>query len=296
MSDLRLFDHVIRSTQFRGTAAHFARMTEGEVVVDATNVARWVDANVVRDASVPIKETLKVVTRCVPPFEATFVEWRAGGSQMGAHIWRAEKADGSEGYEVFGNAWERTGGELIPLPLVLILQVDKDGVPDWDTFRAPYFDEVDKPTDEEFFATVGETKEKLFLAPAFSIFFVALVAFRFSHARNVELVEHGPTRAIRRLAERTGTYTPVRYYTLDIEPITKALAAEGNVASEGIEKALHICRGHFKDYTQGRGLFGKYRVEVFVPEHLKGHASKGTIVKDYRVLPPVTQNPVMRDK
>ncbi len=37
----------------------------------------------------------------------------------------------------------------------------------------------------------------------------------------------------------------------------KQLAEAGAEGTGGLKRALHIMRGHFKDYREGRGLFGK---------------------------------------
>ena len=35
------------------------------------------------------------------------------------------------------------------------------------------------------------------------------------------------------------------------------------------------CRGHFRDYREGRGLFGKYKQLVWTPMGLRGGREKG---------------------
>lgn len=44
---------------------------------------------------------------------------------------------------------------------------------------------------------------------------------------------------------------------------------------------LHVRRGHFADYTQGKGLFGKYKVKVWIPGQMVGHKRHGTVTKSY---------------
>jgi hypothetical protein len=46
---------------------------------------------------------------------------------------------------------------------------------------------------------------------------------------------------------------------------------------------LHKVRGHFADYRRGSGLFGKYKVLVWVEEHESGQAEHGTVVASLRV-------------
>lgn len=47
--------------------------------------------------------------------------------------------------------------------------------------------------------------------------------------------------------------------------------------------AFHIRRGHFADYTKGRGLFGKYHGKYWIPPTTVGDAEYGTVVKNYRL-------------
>ncbi len=73
------------------------------------------------------------------------------------------------------------------------------------------------------------------------------------------------------------------YHILDITPMRRVLRIEGREAQNGTQRALHICRGHFADYTEGRGLFGKYNGMYWIDQHVRGSASRGIALKDYRV-------------
>jgi hypothetical protein len=46
---------------------------------------------------------------------------------------------------------------------------------------------------------------------------------------------------------------------------------------------LHKVRGHFADYRRSAGLFGKWKILVWVDEHEAGDAESGTVVSRYRV-------------
>jgi hypothetical protein len=63
----------------------------------------------------------------------------------------------------------------------------------------------------------------------------------------------------------------------------KVLKTEGDSDSVGVQKAMHICRGHFKNYTEGKGLFGKYHGMYWVDSHVKGNKDFGTVNKDYNI-------------
>ena len=78
----------------------------------------------------------------------------------------------------------------------------------------------------------------------------------------------------------------LRYYILEIEPMKRALKTEGSIETNGIKKALHICRGHFRTYREdSAGLFGKHHGSFFIPSHVRGDLNSGAVVKDYSPKP-----------
>lgn len=114
-------------------------------------------------------------------------------------------------------------------------------------------------------------------------------AFSLLHCRNVALVENAGrfgSRQERRAAERKGTPPPEKYYTLEIGAMSRTLATEGGIATNGLKRALHICRGHFAHYSDERPLFGKYAGQFWIPAHVRGSAESGAVVKDYAVRAP----------
>jgi hypothetical protein len=111
--------------------------------------------------------------------------------------------------------------------------------------------------------------------------YVALLTIQFMHCNNVTLVENSKPLS-RNKAKNKKKIPQIRYYTLDIEPIKEILKREGSIEKNGIQKALHICRGHFKDFTE-KGLFGKIKGVFWVPAHEKGKSENGVVVKDYNV-------------
>lgn len=107
----------------------------------------------------------------------------------------------------------------------------------------------------------------------------------FLNCKNVVTEERLPNRQERRAAERRGQQI-TRYKTLRIEPMKRVLADEGGIATNGLKRALHICRGHFAHYTDEKPLFGKYAGQFWVPAHVRGTAEIGAIAKDYVVEAP----------
>jgi hypothetical protein len=75
-----------------------------------------------------------------------------------------------------------------------------------------------------------------------------------------------------------------RYWVLDIEPMKRVLASDGEAAQHGLRHALHICRGHFKTFTPDAPLFGKLTGTYWWADHVRGAAELGEVDKDYRLV------------
>jgi hypothetical protein len=109
------------------------------------------------------------------------------------------------------------------------------------------------------------------------------VAFAFCYCTNVGVDEHRVPEKKRRQYEKKGRPAPTRYYTLNIEPMRRALsAALAGDAKGDLARAFHICRGHFKTYTESAPLFGRHVGAYLWPQHLRGKGPS-VISKDYSV-------------
>lgn len=111
------------------------------------------------------------------------------------------------------------------------------------------------------------------------------LALSFMHCRNVKvLTEQAPEKLSKKHQRRTGRPL-LKYRVLQIDHMKQVLEREGGASTQGLKKALHICRGHFKHYGRdGKGLlFGKYTATVWIPMHTRGSAEEGVVVKDYDV-------------
>lgn len=111
---------------------------------------------------------------------------------------------------------------------------------------------------------------------------IALLAICFCHCKGTVIQGERVSRQVRRAAERTGKPVLI-FHTIDIKPAARILQKEGHIAENGLEKALHVCRGHFAHYTAEHPLFGKYTGTFYRPMHVRGSIEKGVVIKDYRV-------------
>lgn len=111
----------------------------------------------------------------------------------------------------------------------------------------------------------------------------ALYAISMLHCKNVDLVDGSgqqkKKKSSRGRKERTST--AVQYKVLSIKPMHGRSSGPG-VAMNNLN-AMHFCRGHFKDYRDGRGLFGKYNDIYWWTPQMRGNRSEGKIEKTYRI-------------
>jgi hypothetical protein len=115
------------------------------------------------------------------------------------------------------------------------------------------------------------------------------IFLKFIHCKNVILKQEN---TINSLPSRIKNHwikkgkTGELYYVLTISPLKKENNKQKHSVyeGEGEVQSLHICRGHFADYSQGKGLFGKHKGTYWIPDHVKGSKEVGEIKKDYKII------------
>jgi len=110
------------------------------------------------------------------------------------------------------------------------------------------------------------------------------LAISFLHCKNVTTTSIDPCHS-RKPPKPGDPCRRAHYKILDIHPMREVLRREGKQDTTGLKQALHTCRGHFRDYRQGRGLFGKYKGLFWVDSHVRGSSTYGKVVKDYAIHP-----------
>lgn len=112
---------------------------------------------------------------------------------------------------------------------------------------------------------------------------VYLMTTSFCHCKNVDKIKNYLDAPLIKKRKSQNKFPIEKFYTLEINP-NKDVNKSINNESKGLwNNSLHICRGHFKTYTDKAPLFGKYCGTVWVPMHLKGNATQGTVHKDYDI-------------
>lgn len=113
--------------------------------------------------------------------------------------------------------------------------------------------------------------------------FPVKLAISLMHCKNVAHETVSPSEQATRAYKKKIGKEPVSYHVLKIEPFKSAMRSAGSEKT-GLKQAMHICRGHFKDYTKS-GLFGKLQGVYWWHSAVRGKNSERRIIKDYEVSP-----------
>jgi len=103
-----------------------------------------------------------------------------------------------------------------------------------------------------------------------SFIFPALMTLSFMHCTNVTEREVAPPPRLAKKWRKRHGRDLVRYHVLDIAPMGAVLHREGQAGEQGLAHALHICRGHFKTFSQDAPLFGRLAGTFWWAPHVRG--------------------------
>ena len=110
---------------------------------------------------------------------------------------------------------------------------------------------------------------------------MCLLTIKFANCKNIVHRENNLDEGIIHQRKRKNKFPITKYYTLEIDGKTKDKV---NLENKGLwTNSLHICRGHFKNYTSDAPLFGHYVGTVWCPMHTKGTEYSGKVIKDYKI-------------
>jgi hypothetical protein len=208
------------------------------------------------------------------PFPITWIEFsiydRYWGRRMlailGGEISLGDDLFGSEEYCLCGH-----DGKLYELGMIRMVY-DKDGRC-VDDLRAEFVAFADYlKMKDDLFVHVLEGARNLTL--------------NFMHCQNVLFIENHLVAidVKRRKQERRDWF--LKFYTLDVKEMKKVLETEGQLKTNGQDRAWSLVRGYFKSYKE-KPMFGKYFGNFFVPAHARGNPNIGMIFKDYRLVSEV---------
>jgi hypothetical protein len=114
--------------------------------------------------------------------------------------------------------------------------------------------------------------------------FPYLYALSMLNCKNIQLVTQPTSKALRKRARKQNR-EPIIYKELVVHPMQPRKVQESSEPPQSHNR-WHICRGHFKDYRKGKGLFGRIHGLFWVNQHVRGDPNLGYVLKTYKVEKP----------
>jgi len=103
------------------------------------------------------------------------------------------------------------------------------------------------------------------------------------NCKNISLQPIDPPERLNKKRLKNGKLPLYRYHVLTID-VSKArkLAGKAPIQNVGI-MPVHLCRGHFKEYTAEKPLFGHITGRFWWQPFARGKTKNGIIAKDYEI-------------
>lgn len=100
---------------------------------------------------------------------------------------------------------------------------------------------------------------------------------------NVIKIKNFPPKKLQKSRIRKGKLLIQSYYTLELKGISKKYESVMDKQDPQWANRIHLCRGHFKKYTEEKPLLGKYTGLWWWQPCVRGRNKKGVIFKDYEL-------------
>jgi hypothetical protein len=222
----------------------------------------------------PPKIVYKDVPNMAPPYEEMWFEWADNGtfSRIGVHV-HVTKQNNTEGWVYWLTVHVETQQGAGTLPYVMTFSIPPSGRAI--SLHYQYF-----PVDH----ALASEKYLDILLPAFSICAgMVIFAIGLLHCKNIVQIEKGGKNP--NIKNRRHRSKGTKHYVLNVVPARNIKRMEYEHPINGSPQRIHFRRGHFKEFTSERPLFGKYTGVFWWEAHVAGKAELGKVVKDYQIFP-----------
>jgi len=98
--------------------------------------------------------------------------------------------------------------------------------------------------------------------------------------KNIIKIKKNPSVKLNKKRKKSGKLPIFEYHTLEIKPKKEQ---EKSVHQGLWNNRVHLCRGHFKTYTEKNPLFGNVTGRFWWQPSIRGNKNKGIVIKDYNV-------------
>jgi hypothetical protein len=211
-----------------------------------------------------------------PPYPEMWFEWRDADRDDMAVYARAQKT--TDGWEYGLFCFTKIKNLMGVHPLYLMFQVPENGkLKTGEELRLTYY------AGQYLESAPAMEIENLVMGINNNHIGMMLFAVSLMHCKNIVEVEKGGKNP--NVKNRRHRSKGTKHYVLNVIPSRNIKRTEYEQSAKGTQQRLHFRRGHFKEYTSERPLFGKYVGAFWWEAHAAGNADIGEVKKDYRILP-----------
>lgn len=105
------------------------------------------------------------------------------------------------------------------------------------------------------------------------------------NCKNISTEIIKPSDALNKKRRKNGKQELFDYYVLNVSVPSRRDQSYRNKSEPSSHNRIHLCRGHFKEYTEEHPLFGKLTGLYWWQPHVRGQNKEGIVMKDYKVVP-----------
>lgn len=102
----------------------------------------------------------------------------------------------------------------------------------------------------------------------------------FISCKNIKMIKKTPSKTVNKKRIKKGKKPFNSYYILKIKNTNQQPSVNSN---DTWSNRIHICRGHFKEYTEEKPLFGRFTGRYWWTPQVRGNKRTGIIKKDYLI-------------
>jgi len=150
-------------------------------------------------------------------------------------------------------------------------------LPDGTVTSSSYFSiftEIDGPIDFDVDSMIEEGVNRMFIPN---------MCLMLLNCKNISTEDQPAPARLNKKRAKTGKQPLFSYKILNISLPSKKRGASGSTVGMSDPKRLHLCRGHFKTYTEENPLFGQHVGRYFWQPTIRGDKKAGLVMKDYNI-------------
>lgn len=142
-------------------------------------------------------------------------------------------------------------------------------------YRSVWLDIYDAPFCPTYFKEMNDESAGDILGLVFGL-------LKLIHCKNITTEKIPAPHKLNRKRARLGKQELFDYHVLNVITPSQKRESPSRVPSLSHNR-VHLCRGHFKEYTQENPLFGRHTGLYWWQPHVRGQNRDGVVMKDYSV-------------